>query len=432
MGMAATRSQLAASGRTVSGRNFHFAAAFCGALALAAPAHAGNYFGARPYVRLGLGQSIYFSNESAPGINLLSPSAQEIVDLTFGADLSKYWGVEFDVDYNKTDIRSTSQGTLGDFSTLSAAALLRLRYPLLNGKFVPYGVFGGGFGLSDFSGRKNFTFPIGGRDSAPMAVIGGGAEYFIAHNMAAGLDLRDFFLYRPKLTINGQDQSLNADSLGIMASLRIYFDGPNSGPRPAAGVAPAVLPPAKDSDKFRMYVNVRGGKGVFTSTDNAKSLNVVMDSGSGPLLSAGLGANFSRYWGAELAMEYTRAQLRDNTGMKITGYPIWTMLALARLRYPVMEDRLVPYVIFGGGAGWSETGDRDVPQTQFDFTSSQQKHFVGAAGVGVDYFLQDNVALTFETRDTFGFKTDIAVNGVPGKLDPSFVSFTGGLRIFFN
>ena len=88
-------------------------------------------------------------------------------------------------------------------------------------------------------------------------------------------------------------------------------------------------------------------------------------------------------------------------------------------------------MVLGGGAGWAETGDPDVPLTQSGFNSPQQHTFVGAAGVGLDYFVQNNVAFTAEIRDTFGFETDVKLNGTPMKLDPSFVSFTGGIRIFF-
>src|SRR3972149_6441553 len=100
----------------------------------ASPAQAGNDFGTRPYVRLGLGQALY-PNDAAPGIDLLSPSGQPLVDVTFGFDLSKYWGIEFGVDYNKTDIRSTTQGTLGDFSTIMGSLAVRLRYPSESGRF---------------------------------------------------------------------------------------------------------------------------------------------------------------------------------------------------------------------------------------------------------------------------------------------------------
>jgi len=390
-------------------------------------AWAGNDFGARPYFRLGLGRSLFLSPDSGP-LHIISPSGQPLADVTVGWDLSKYWGVEFSVDYDKTDLTSPSLGTLGDFSTIAGIAAIRLRYPSPSGRFVPYAILGGGYGLGDFSGRKNFTYPVGGRGWSPVGVVGVGGEYFVYRNIAMGLEARDFFAFSPDLTVAGMKQAVNADAIGLLASMRVYIDSPGTGPKGFT----KNLPPAMDSDKFRPYVVVRGGQAVFTNTSKLSGNGITIDSTSGPLLSGAFGANFSRYWGGELAFEYTRSQLRTPGGYKITGYPVWTMLALIRLRYPMVEDRVVPYLIFGGGAGWAETGDRDVPKSEINFVSSQQKTFVGAAGVGLDYFLQDNVALNFEIRDTFGFQTDVSLNGVPLKLDPSFVSFTGGIRVFFD
>jgi hypothetical protein len=56
---------------------------------------------------------------------------------------------------------------------------------------------------------------------------------------------------------------------------------------------------------------------------------------------------------------------------------------------------------------------------------------VGTAGVGLDYFVQGDVAITVEVRDTFNFSTDMTLNGQPLKLHPDFIWFSGGFRIFF-
>lgn len=392
----------------------------------ASGADAANDFGPRPYLRIGLGRT-YFYGGASPDLDISGTSGQPLADLTVGADLSKYWGIEFSVNYTKTDLRSPTMGTLGDFSTIAGIGQIRLRYPSPDGRFVPYATAGFGNGFADFSGRKNFNFNGGGRGWSPFGIISAGGEYFIYRNIAMGLELKEVFQYRPELSVNGQKEAVNADNIGVLISTRVYFDSPNTGPRGSN----ANLPPAKDSNAFRVYVAARGGRALFTDRKKLDSNGIDIDSWSGPLLSGAIGANINRYWGGEFAFEYGRAQLRSPANLRLTGYPVWTMLALARLRYPVMQDKLVPYVIFGGGLGWAETGDRDLPESQFNFHSAQQHTFVGAAGVGVDYFVQDDVALTFETRSTFNFQTDATYNGVPLKLDPSFMSFTGGIRLFF-
>lgn len=400
---------------------------FLAALSIAGHADAANDFGPRPYIRLGVGRSEFLSPGGSPGLRLDNPSGQPFVNATIGYDLSKYWGVEFSLDYVKTGIRNTSGAQLGNYLSLAGIGQIRLRYPMYNGRFVPYGLLGGGNGWAYFSSRKDFNFPIGGRGYSAVGVAAVGAEYFIYRNIAMGLEFKDFFHYRPDLSVNNQPQAINADQIAIMFGTRVYFDGPDTGPKGSN----VNLPPAKDSDAFRFYVPLRGGVAFFTDRNKLKNNGIVMDSMSGPLLMSGLGANFNRYWGGEFAFEYGVGQLRDNNDIKITGYPVWTMLLLGRLRYPVMEDRLVPYAVLGGGLGWAETGDRNEPLTVSGFQSAQQHTFVGAAGVGVDYFVQDDVALTLEARDTFRFQTDVSLNGTPLKLDPSFLSLTAGIRLFF-
>ncbi len=292
---------------------------------------------------------------------------------------------------------------------------------------MPYALFGGGNGWGYFSSRKNFTFPIGGRGWSPVGVFAVGGEYFIYRNIAMGLEAKDFFQYRIDLSINHRQQAIDADQVALFFSTRVYFDRPDTGPK-GSNVA---LPPAKDSDAFRTYAAVRGGVALFTDRNKLKGDGITIDGVSSPLLSAGFGANFTRYLGGELDFEYGVGQLRGADDIKITGYPVWTMLAMARLRYPVLEDRLVPYVIFGGGAGWAETGDRDETLSVSGFNSAQQHSFVGAAGAGLDYFVQDDLAFTVEARDTFNFQTDVQLNGRPLKLDPTFVSLTAGIRLFF-
>jgi len=399
-------------------------------LAAVTDACAGEKFFTRPYLRLGLGRNFYFNSSDSPNVELQNPSGQPFAEFLLGADLSKYWGLEFGFDYVKTDILQAGGGKLGDFSTLSGFLQARVRYPLKNEKFVPYLLFGAGYGIGDFSGRKNFTYPIGGRGWSGYGILGAGLDYFIYRNIAISTELKSQLWYRPALMVNGVSEDINADGMALTSGLRVFFDKP--GTKVPGAYHDEVVPPSHDSDKFRTYVNVRAGKGVYTGTNAASAQGLTLDSVSGPMISGGFGANFSRYWGAELAFEYARAQVRSPTLGKITGYPAWTILGLARMRYPIDEGKFVPYLVLGGGLGMSEEGDDDIPQTQSGFNGSRHTSFVGAAGGGFDYFVQDDVALTFEVRDTFGFSTDVTFMGMPATLDLGYVSFTGGLRIFFN
>jgi opacity protein-like surface antigen len=384
----------------------------------------------RPYVAMRLGTMFYTNGDAVPGAVVETPAFNATGSriptwgVTVGADLSRFWGFEFTYDYAKTEMSSQTVGSLGDYHTKSLAGQLRLRVPVDDGRLVPYAIAGGGYGTGGYLPGKNFTYPICCRGSAAFGVLGGGLEYFIGPNVAVGVESKYQYLFHPDVTLNGRRQRLTADSVALTADLRLYLD------RMASGAdVPANPPPAADSGMFSGYLAVRGGDAVFTNPDGAPA--VTIDDWSSPLLSASLGANFDRHVGAELAFEYGRAQLRSPTLGKITGYPFWTTLGLLRFREPMLRDRLSPYVVVGGGLGFAQTGDPNVPLSQSGFGSKHNVGTVAAAGLGFDYFLEHNIALNVETRDTFLFDADVSLNGRPMKLDASFVSFTGGLRIFF-
>ncbi|MGB8275335.1 MAG: outer membrane beta-barrel protein [Alphaproteobacteria bacterium] len=408
--------------------------ALCAVLALGSPAHAVQHRKAhrefRPYVGLRLGTMFYFNGDSVPGAQIETPAftatGQRIPTwgLTLGADLSRYWGAEFTFDWAKTEVSALDVGSLGDYWARTFGAQLRMRYPVLSGRLVPYAIGGGGYGTGGFIRGKNFTYPICCRGSSPFAVAGAGIEYFIGPNVAAGIETKYQYLFRPDITLNNQRQQLNVDSLSVTADLRLYFDHLASG-----ADVPANLPPATDSGVARGYIAVRGGKALFTAPDHLES--VTLDDWSGPALSAAAGANFNRHLGAEFALEYARAQIHSPTMGKITGYPFWTTLGLVRLREPLWGDRFTPYVVVGGGLGFAQNGDPDMPLSQSGFTSQHNVKPVAAAGVGFDYFVEHNIALNMEVRDTFLFGADVGLNGQPMQLDLSFLSMTGGLRIFF-
>jgi opacity protein-like surface antigen len=144
--------------------------------------------------------------------------------------------------------------------------------------------------------------------------------------------------------------------------------------------------------------------------------------------------NFNKHWSAELAFDYTRTQLRSPTLGKITGYPIWTIAALARFRYPLLNDKLSPYVLAGPGVGFGEIGDLDQPSSVTGIagkSGNQDNSFVAIFGAGIDYFIGHNVTFNVEIKRVTFFDTDIKFHGQPKTLSPEFVSVAAGIRVLF-
>ena len=74
--------------------------------------------------------------------------------------------------------------------------------------------------------------------------------------------------------------------------------------------------------------------------------------------------------------------------------------ALVRLRYPMLNDRLIPYVLGGGGVGFVQVDDKFPP---IGSTSLKNNDFppVGALGGGLEYFIANNLAVGGEAKYLF-------------------------------
>jgi opacity protein-like surface antigen len=262
-----------------------------------------------------------------------------------------------------------------------------------------------------------------GLDTSPLVALGGGVEYLVARNIAIGLEAKQRLWFDTEFEVAGQTRELDLDSTVWSAGLRIYLDGEEGSGR--------GLPPA-DSDALRGYLALRAGGAVFTSRDD--SLGVELVSPAAPAGSATVGLNLDKHWGLEIALDTVETDLDavDTPGIKRLGeYTMLAGTAQVRLRYPVMEDRLVPYLLAGGGVGFGEFNDRVNPVEQFDVGDKRSFVGLGVVGGGFDYFLADNVAIGVEAKHLFLFESEIEIDRQPRGLDLDSVLLTAGIRIFF-
>ncbi len=144
--------------------------------------------------------------------------------------------------------------------------------------------------------------------------------------------------------------------------------------------------------------------------------------------SLGLGMNFNRYLGAELAFDY---YLKDWGKPEAVGEASsFHLIPELRLRYPLFRDRLVPYFIAGAGASWIQ--GKDVYSAAFNQAVSLQGYsYSFAIGGGVEYFIADNVTFDLEGRYLWVNPIQGSVNGQSQSVDLSAPLFTFGLRVYF-
>ncbi len=145
--------------------------------------------------------------------------------------------------------------------------------------------------------------------------------------------------------------------------------------------------------------------------------------------SLGLGLNFNRYLGAELAFDY---YLKDwGKPEPIGEASSYHFIPELRVRYPLLKDRLVPYLIAGAGPSWIQ--GKDVKSSAFGQNVSLEGYSFGiAAGAGLEYFLDDNVTFDIEGRYLWVNPIDGTVSGQPQQANLSAALFTFGLRVYFD
>lgn len=389
--------------------------------------------GFRPYLQMRVGQALIIDPSSVTDTTLESPSGEPVLGFSLGADLNKYLGVELAVDNFETDLNSPRADLkAGEYAVWTALVQARFRAVNWWSGFTPYVLVGAGAAYGEFNDRNvllaasldgapEVSPVIGGGDVSFAGSIGAGVEYFVARNIALGIETRYLFLVETEIETTSGDELLALDSLFYTAAARIYFDDPDANVRAR---------PAADSDDTRAYVAVRAGAAIFTQPDASNGVSI---EGQGSQVgAAAVGVNLNKHFGLELASEYAETQIALQGVGPVAEFSVWTIIAQARLRYPIWEDRFVPYAVIGTGLGFGQINDRIVTASSSDLTGdTNTTNVVGAFGVGADYFLAENIALNGEVKYVTPFPADIAVNGSPADLNLDPLFFSMGLKVMF-
>jgi opacity protein-like surface antigen len=174
---------------------------------------------------------------------------------------------------------------------------------------------------------------------------------------------------------------------------------------------------AEDADRFRPYFRFGNG-------------DISANWGVYDLWTFGLGANFDRHWGGELAVDYYEMKFRYQ-GRTLGEISSWNIIPQVRLRQPLMRERLVPYLVAGAGASFLQFKDEEagesVQGTKVDIAGST---FTVTAGAGVDYFLNGNVALNLEGKYYWVQPLTGMVNGNNTNANLSTPTVTAALRVY--
>lgn len=361
-------------------------------------------------------------------ITLESPSGQQVAAIAAGFDWGRYWGFEFNIDRFESDIGSPNYGKLADYDIWTGMANLRLRYPIPEWRLQPYAILGAGLSLAEANDRNvlNAGIPFGSSlSTSPVVGIGAGVEYFLADNVAFGLEAKHRAFARSTVQFQGGTERLNLDSTTFTLGLRMYLDD-----GPGVVQPPASPEKAADGDEPRGYLALRTGAAFVP--DGSTDMGVSAQNSGTWLGSFALGANFNRYLGLEFAGDYTPgSELQASPYGDIAKYAFWTMMVQGRFRYPLWDDRISPYLLLGGGIGMAEVNKRQISVSQFPLQGGTDTVPVGAVGVGFDYFIAHNMSVGLEGKHIVPFRPEISVGGQTSKVELDPVYVTIGVRLYF-
>jgi opacity protein-like surface antigen len=344
-----------------------------------------------------------------------------------GANFNRYLGFELSGDHFEIFPRVRGLGTVGEYGVFALMPQVRVRFPLWRDRLVPYVIGGGGIALTDFNDRKQPAFGLQVKDESNTwaATLGAGVEYFVADNIAMGVEFKYLFAGDQTLKVGTATTTVNASNPLVSFNLRLFY--------------PELHPPApveaREPAPARFYLGFRIGGAIPTTSDLAPGIeNRPLPSAIGGVLDEyyglAFGLDFGKYLGAELAVEGYEIVMGLKGLGSIGEYAIYTFVPQLRVRYPLAGGRLVPYAVGGVGVGHVEFNDRK-PHGENMAIDANDNGIAATAGVGLEYFITGNIAAGVETKYSYTGGHTITINGHPETATAQAVLASIGLRVYF-
>lgn len=145
---------------------------------------------------------------------------------------------------------------------------------------------------------------------------------------------------------------------------------------------------------------------------------------------ASLGANLNRHLGAELCVDHYDLHLTLPGVGKVAELGTALLMPTIRLRYPLLHDKLEPYLTAGAGVAFSEVNDRTIRAAGRPIQSDDVA-FAGAVGGGLDYAWADNFQVGLAGKYLMTTNSDTTVAGTNVNSDLNTALFSFSFRILY-
>ena len=345
---------------------------------------------------------------------------------SLGANYNRFIGGELAVDIFERRLKSDVLDSVGEYGVIALVPQIRLRYPLFDGRLTPYFVAGAGFAYGEFNDRKEGAFghSVDANRTMFVGTVGGGLEYFISDSVAVGIEVKYLMADNKDVKIDGVRQSNNIDSLLASFGVRMFYPERPSG-----------TPYDPPEPLRRLYAGFRLGGALVTNPDVSSQIHIDPEPpavwGLNQYFGGTVGLEFARYFAVELGFEGYEVNV-DVAGVgAVTEYAVYAVLPQFRFRYPLLDGRLVPYLLAGVGAAFGETNDRKPPGQNVAIRGANDLGLAATIGAGIEYMVTRHVALGMETKYLYTHGLTLRLAGDKAheaNLGP--VIFSLGLRLY--
>lgn len=340
-----------------------------------------------------------------------------------GANFNLNWGAELSIENFEQNLEPNGYGHLGEVSAWQFFPELRLRKPVLNGKLVPYLIAGVGpafLQLNDKqSGAEGHSIDVEGMTVAVAA--GAGIEYFLADNVAFGLEGRYVWMNPIQGKIDGDSFDVDLSAPTFTFGLRVYFDENQ----------PTPLRLADREQPNRFYVGARVGGSWLADRAITRHVDLEPEEAAwGDINQTGgllLGADFGPRIGIEISADsYEHRMVAGDT--ELGEYGMGMVVPQLRLKFPSANRRWAPYVTAGIGVAYAEFNDaRDGIADQ---VSAEGLYPALRFGAGVEYFVASNFSFMADTAWNYTWSHKVSLGDRSASGDFSTISATIGMRIY--
>lgn len=356
--------------------------------------------------------------ELAPG----ATRAHDIIGGVVGVNLDRHIGLEVALDAYERKV--------GDVSELGVTGIvpqLRFRYPLRDRRLVPYLLAGVGMAVTQANdARATVQWERGKTQVLAAGTVGLGIEYFILDNIAIGVEAKQFLSGGVNYEAKGAHGRTGISAGLLTFGVRVFYPE----------LDPAALAASARAAKVRFFLDLRTGGGWLIDSTPFPGLVAGPEQrflGTDFTFEFGVtvGATIGRYASLELAMDNYEIRLGFPGEPKFGEYSVFPILVQSRLRYPLLDDALEPYVLLGVGGEYAQINDLTGAGKILD-PKGRDVTFVAAFGLGIEYALLDNVRLGLSGRYLLSRGHEIRFPGqapITGTLDMFMMA--GHVRIFF-